>query len=62
MNGLLIKIFRYMRKQAAAEAAVAEKRARKIAAEKKSDSMEVDVFGAKVTNDVNMQGISSPED
>lgn len=51
-----------MRRQAAAEAAAAEKRAKKGAAELRADSMEEDVFGARVSNDVHMQGVSSPED
>ena len=58
----LILYSSYIRRQAAAEAAAAEKRAKKGAAELRADSMEEDVFGARVINDVHMQGVSSPED
>jgi cyclin H len=53
---------RYMKRQAAAEAAAAEKRARKAAAERESQVMEVDVFGEKIANEPEMHPPSSPDD
>jgi hypothetical protein len=51
-----------MKRQAAAEAAAAEKRARKAAAERESQVMEVDVFGEKIANEPEMHPPSSPDD
>ncbi|PVF98557.1 cyclin-like protein [Serendipita vermifera] len=52
----------YMKRQAAAEAAAAEKRARKAAAERESQVMEVDVFGENISNEPEAHAPSSPDD
>ncbi|KIM32422.1 hypothetical protein M408DRAFT_326994 [Serendipita vermifera MAFF 305830] len=51
----------YIKRQEAAEAAAAEKRAKK-ALEADSQDMDVDVFGSKPINDASMHGASSAEE
>lgn len=53
---------RYAKRLEASEAASAEKRAKKTAAETDPKGMEVDVFGSSAIKDVSMHGASSAEE
>jgi hypothetical protein len=55
-------VYRYAKRQEASEAASAEKRAKKAAAETDPKGMEVDVFGSSAIKDVSMHGASSAEE